>query len=102
MPREFICHRCGTANRRPVENCRYCGLQVGWRPSFPDTLRIWRWPAGLMETAGSLAASFAALIAMTYPGTWAATIFAWPLLAFSSFTLFWHFLSQSSVPGRPE
>lgn len=102
MPRDFICHRCGTANRRPVENCRYCGLQVGWRPSFPDTLRVWRWPAPLMESVGSLAASLAAIVAWAYPGAWVTALLAWPLLGVSSITLFWHFFSQTSVPGRPE
>ena len=102
MPREFICHRCGTANRRPVENCRYCGLQVGWKPSFPDTLRMWRWPVGRMESSGSLTALVAANVVLTYPETWVSTIVAWPLLAFSSLTLFWHILSRTSLPESPE
>ena len=68
MRREFICHRCGTANRRGTENCNYCGLQVGWRPGVPDWLLIWRWPVRLRESMGSLAAPLAIAVELSLSG----------------------------------
>lgn len=96
MRREFICHRCGSANRRGVENCNYCGLQVGWRPSFPDTLRFWRWPVGFVEASGSLAASLAATVELANLGNWASNVLVMPLLVYSSLALLYHF--SSSLP----
>lgn len=89
MRREFICHRCGTANQRQAENCKFCGLQVGWRPGIPGFIRFWKWPAARQETAGSLAAPLAVMVEATYPGMWASYVFSAPLLLFSAAMLFW-------------
>ena len=93
MRREFICHRCGTANHRGSENCSYCGLQVGWRPSFPDSLRFWRWPRLFNESVGSLAAPLAAMAELTYSGAWATYLLSLPLVTLSALTLCSHFFT---------
>ena len=97
MRREFICHRCGTANRGGAENCSYCGLQVGWRPSVPDWLLVWRWPALLRESMGSLAAPLAIAVELALPGTSASYVVSLPLLAFSATLLVYHAITQN--PG---
>ena len=102
MRREFLCHRCGRVNRRGAENCRHCGLQLAWRPSFPDSLRFWRWPELLKESVGSLAAPLAATVVLTFSGTWAAYWVSLPLLALSALTLCSHFLNQMPGAGNPE
>ena len=94
MRREFICHRCGTANRRGTENCSYCGLQVGWRPSVPDWLLVWRWPAHLRDCMGSLAAPLAIAVELALPGGSALYLLTLPLLAFSATLLAWHSITQ--------
>ena len=102
MRREFICRRCGRANRRGAENCSYCGLQVAWRPSLPTSLRFWRWPTQLKESVGGLAAPLAAIVEMAYWGTWATYLLTLPLLALSVLTLFSHFFTQLPGAGNPE
>ena len=97
MRREFICHRCGAANRRGAENCSYCGLQVGWRPSFPDWLLVWRWPALLTEFAGGLAAPLAIAVELALPGTAASYLLTLPLLTLSATLLLCHAIIQ--IPG---
>ena len=94
MRREFICHRCGTANRRGTENCSYCGLQVGWRPSVPDWLLVWRWPAMLRECVGSLAAPLAIAVELALPGASVSYLLTLPLLAFSGALLACHYITQ--------
>lgn len=91
MRRAFICHRCGAANRPAVENCTYCGLQVGWRPHLPAALRFWRWTAGRREAAGATFAILAALLTTTL----SLTALALPLLAFSVLLLAWAFLADT-------
>ena len=100
MRREFICHRCGTANQRGVENCSYCGLQVGWRPSVPDWLLVWRWPAPVRDYMGSLAAPLAVAVELALPGTPASYILTLPLLAFSATLLVYHTLAQLPDDGH--
>ena len=95
MPREFICHRCGTANDRGSENCRFCGLQVGWRPTLPYFFRFWRWNLDRMEVIGSMAAPIGATLALSYPGTWLYYLVAFPLIMFSSLSLLWLTISRS-------
>jgi hypothetical protein len=90
MQREFICHRCGAANRRGAENCSYCGLQVGWRPSVPEWLLLWRWPALIRECLGSLAAPLAVTVELAMPGTSASFLLTLPLLTFSATLLVYH------------
>ena len=102
MRREFICHRCGRANRRGTENCRYCGLQVAWRPSFPNSLRFWQWPTPLKESVGGLAAPLAAIVELSNSGAWATYLLTLPLLAVSALTLFSHFLTQLPGAGNTE
>ena len=85
MRREFICHRCGRANGPAVENCAYCGLQVGWRPTMPNILRFRRWPAAQRDAAGALAAILAAGLETAL----SLAILTLPLLAFSSLLLIW-------------
>ena len=96
MGREFICHRCGSANRRGVENCSYCGLQVGWRPSYPDSLRFWRWPAGFIEASGSIAAGLATTVELAKLGNWASYSITTPLVLYAVLTLLYHLTSQPS------
>ncbi len=100
MGREFICHRCGTANRRGAENCSYCGLQVGWRPSVPDWLRFWQWPVPLCEQAGGLAAFGAFALAIYFPGAWITSYFAPPLIIFSCLALVSHLLAPATGDGE--
>ena len=97
MGREFICRRCGTANRRGVENCSYCGLQVGWKPSYPDLMRFWRWPLRLTEIVGSLAAFAAAALEIASPAGWTISWLTVILLAFSAIILAYH--STLKLPG---
>lgn len=85
MRREFICHRCGRANGPAVENCAYCGLQVGWRPTMPNILRFRLWPAARRDAAGALTAILAAGLETVL----SLTILTLPLLAFSSLLLIW-------------
>ncbi len=96
MPREFICHRCGTANERGAENCRFCGLQVGWRPSLPYLVRFWNWNLGRLEALGSMAAPVGATLVGLFPGTWLSYLVAFPLIMFSTLSLLWLSLSQPS------
>ncbi len=98
MRREFICRRCGTANRPTAENCAYCGLQIGWRPSLPDTFRFWRWPAPIREAAGTFAGLLAVTVEITGYGLWASVAFTIPLLAVSAAILCWNLLLEP--PGR--
>lgn len=90
MRRAFICHRCGAANRPAVENCTYCGLQVGWRPHFPPVLRFWRWAPARREAAGAVSAILGTLL----PTAGSLTALAWPLLAFSAILLAWDFMTD--------
>lgn len=83
MGREFICHRCGRANGPAVENCAYCGLQVGWRPSLPAALDFRRWTAAQWDTAGALSAILAAALETAS----SLTLLALPLLAVSALLL---------------
>ena len=85
MRREFICHRCGRANGPAVENCAYCGLQVGWRPTLPHILRFRRWPAAQRDAAGALTAILAAGLETTL----SLSLLTLPLLAVSSLLLIW-------------
>ncbi len=94
MRREFICRRCGTANRPTAENCAYCGLQIGWRPSLPDTIRFWRWPAPIRETVGPCTASLAVTTAATVPAAWASVLITIPLLVVSAAVLFLNVLAE--------
>ena len=102
MRREFICHRCGRANRRGALNCSYCGLQVAWRPSYPDSLRFWRWPVLLKESVGSLSAALAATVELASSALWATYLFSLPLLALSALTLCSHFLTRWPDAGNME
>ena len=102
MRREFICHRCGTANRRGTENCNYCGLQVGWRPGVPDWLLIWRWPVRLRESMGSLAAPLAIAVELSLSGAWATYLLTVPLLTFSSTLLLCQAITQVPGDGNPQ
>ena len=102
MRREFICHRCGTANRRGAENCSYCGLQVAWRPSYPDPLRFWRWPTLMKESVGSLSAALAATIELSLSAPLATYLLSLPLLALSALTLCSHFLTHWPDTGSAE
>ena len=95
MRREFICHRCGTANHSTAENCRYCGLQVGWRPSLPATLKFWRWPQVVKDTVGALSAPLALTLLTLYPDSGAALSLS--LLSVSLTFLLWRFLA--APPG---
>ena len=88
MRREFICHRCGRANGPAVENCAYCGLQVGWRPTMPAIFRFRRWSAAQRDAAGALAAILAAGLETAL----SLSLLTLPLLAVSSLLLIW--------PGR--
>lgn len=90
MRRSFICHRCGTVNRAAAENCAYCGLQIGWRPRLPDTLRFWRWSAARQAVVGTAAAALAALLEAVL----AATMLALPPLAVSLLLLAWSYLAD--------
>ena len=85
MGRGFICHRCGRANGPAVENCAYCGLQVGWRLSLPAALDFRRWTAAQRDTAGALSAILAAALqtALSLP------LLTLPLLACSALLLIW-------------
>ena len=74
-------------NRRGAENCRFCGLQVGWRPSLPYFLRFWDWTLEGKELMGSLAAAAAVTLELGYSSPWVSYLFAMPLLLFSSLTL---------------
>lgn len=94
MRREFICHRCGTPNRRGSENCSYCGLQIGWRPSFPEWLMIWRWPARIMESMGSLAPPIAIGVELALPDAAPSHFLTLPLLALSATLLVCHSITQ--------
>lgn len=85
MGREFICHRCGRANGPAVENCAYCGLQVGWRPALPAALNFRRWTAAQRDAAGALSAILAAGLETAL----ALTLLALPLLAGSALLLLW-------------
>lgn len=85
MRREFICHRCGRANGPAVENCAYCGLQVGWRPTLPHILRFRRWSAAQRDMAGALSAILAAGLETAL----SLSILTLPLLAFTSLLLIW-------------
>ena len=102
MRREFICHRCGTANDRGTENCRFCGLQIGWRPSFPEWLLVWRWPARFMESMGSLAAPIAIGVEMSLPETVPSHLLTLPLLALSAALLLCHSLTQAPGDGKQQ
>ena len=102
MPREFICHRCGTANNDQAENCKFCGLQVGWRPSVPNFIRFWSWPAQLKELGGSVAAPIVVFLELTVPGTWASYVLSLPLLAASALALLWHSTTDLPDTGNPE
>ena len=97
MRREFICHRCGTANHPSVENCRYCGLQVGWRPGLPATFKFWRWPVSIKDTVGAMSAPLALILLTLFPDSGAALV-GIPLLAVSLAFLLWRFLA--APPGR--
>ncbi len=97
MRREFICHRCGTANRRGTENCRYCGLQIGWRPGVPEWVMVWRWPAKVRESMGSLAAPLAIAVELTLPAGPASYLLTLPLLTFSATLLLCQAIMQ--MPG---
>lgn len=85
MRREFICHRCGRANGPAVENCAYCGLQVGWRPHLPAALDCRRWSAAQRDMAGALTAILAAGLETAL----SLTILTLPLLAGSALLLAW-------------
>ena len=85
MGREFICHRCGRANGPAVENCAYCGLQVGWRPALPAALDFRRWTVAQRDTAGALSAILAAALETAL----ALTFLTLPLLAGSALLLIW-------------
>ena len=85
MRREFICHRCGRANGPAVENCAYCGLQVGWRPTMPALFRFRRWTAAQRDMAGA----GAAILAAGLESALSLSILTLPLLAFSSLLLIW-------------
>lgn len=100
MRREFICHRCGSANRRGTENCSYCGLQVGWRPSVPDWVMLWRWPALPRDFVGSLAAPLAISVELAFPDTTASYLLTLPLLAFSATLLVCHALTEIPDDGH--
>ena len=102
MPREFICHRCGTANNDQAENCKFCGLQVGWRPSVPNFIRFWSWPSPLKELGGTLAAPLVVALETTFPGTWATYLFSLPLLTASVLALLWHSTTDLPDTGSPE
>ena len=102
MPREFICHRCGMPNKRGAENCRFCGLQVGWRPSFPQFLRFWDWTLEGKELLGSLAAAGAGTLAIAYAAPWVSYFFTLPLLLFSSLTLLSLNFTQMQGPTESE
>ena len=83
MRREFICHRCGRANGPAVENCAYCGLQVGWRPTMPHILRFRRWSAAQRDTVGALSVILAAGLETAL----SLSLLTLPLLAVSSLLL---------------
>ena len=100
MPREFICHRCGMPNKRGAENCRFCGLQVGWRPSVPYFLRFWDWTLEGKELIGSMASAGAVTLLIGYSGTWVSYFLALPLLLLGSLTLLSLNLSQLQDPTR--
>lgn len=85
MRREFICHRCGRANGPAVENCAYCGLQVGWRPTLPALFRFRRWSAARRDAAGALSAILAAGLETAL----SLSLLTLPLLAVSSLLLIW-------------
>ena len=99
MRREFICHRCGTANRRGTENCRYCGLQVGWRPRIPGWILLWQWPARLRDSMGSLAAPLAVAVELSLSGAWATYLLTLPLLTLSSALLVCHTMTGMTGDG---
>lgn len=97
MRREFICHRCGRANGPAVENCAYCGLQVGWRPTLPNILRFRRWSAAQRDMAGAGAAILAAGLETAL----SLALLTLPLLAFSSLLLIWAcWAGADRIPGR--
>ena len=102
MRREFICHRCGTANRPTAENCAYCGLQIGWRPSLPDTIRFWRWPAPIKETVGAVAAPLAVAVETNLHTAWVTAAITIPLLVVSLTALFWYVMAEPSRREHPE
>ena len=102
MRREFICHRCGTANPATAENCAYCGLQTGWRPRLPDALRFWRWPAAIKEAVGAAAGPLAVTFAAAFPGSGIAAAIAIPLLAASGLALGWRLLTPATPRGDEE
>ena len=96
MRREFICHRCGTANSRRAENCQFCGLQVGWRPSIPGFVRIWAWSGQMKETVACIAAFLCVALESGYPGTWASYLVSLPMLTVSALLLVARSVDESS------
>ncbi len=102
MRREFICHRCGTANRPTAENCSYCGLQVAWRPRVPDTLRFWRWPEPIKERVGVVATILAVIFEGTVQVAWASAVFTAPLLAVGGLALLWNAIIEPMEGKRRE
>ena len=102
MRREFICHRCGTANSRRAENCQFCGLQVGWRPSLPGFVRIWTWPEQMKETVACVATFLCVTLESGYPGTWATYVISLPLLTISASLLLAHSIDQFSTNRQQE
>lgn len=102
MPREFICHRCGMPNKRGAENCRFCGLQVGWRPSFPYLLRFWHWTSEGKELIGSMSAAGAFTLEFAYSGSWVSYLVTLPPLLLSFLTLLSLSFSQMQDPNESE
>ena len=102
MPREFICHRCGMPNKQGAENCRFCGLQVGWRPSFPYLLRFWHWTNEAKQLLGSMAAAGAVTLEFAYTGPWVSYLFTLALLLLSSTILLSLSFSQLQEPSESE
>ena len=94
MRRDFICHRCGTANRPDAGNCAYCGLQIGWHPQTPVTFLFWRWPGPVKWAVGALTAPLAFSIKAIWETASVTTVIAISLLALSLLLLVWTILLE--------
>ena len=85
MRRDVICHRCGSVNQPSIEVCAYCGLQISWKPHFPEVMHFWDWSHPVKWIVGALLAPLAFITQRLV----SAEIIVVPLLTASVLTLIW-------------